>query len=75
MKKYLFKISALVLLLTFFSCKESLLDIPQKSVLESDSYYENAGPNEAESLISSIYNQYYAQIEGVAVKSFPELLE
>lgn len=71
MKKYLIKISALFLLLALtFACNEDLLDIPQKSVLVSDIYYETAGPAEAEALISSIYNQYNAQIKGVACKIF-----
>jgi hypothetical protein len=64
----------LILGLTFITCSEDYLDIPQKSVLDSDTYYLNAGPKEAEALISSIYNQYYAQLEGVAVQIFLDVL-
>ena len=70
MKKIIYKISALLLVITIISCNEDLLDIPQKSVLESDSYYENAGPDEAEALIAAIYNQYYSQLEGVSSQIF-----
>ena len=74
MKKYLIKISTLFLGLLLVTCSEDYLDIPQKSVLESDSYYANAGPKEAEALIASLYNQYYSQLEGVTVQIFLDVL-
>lgn len=75
MKKYLIKISALLLGLTItLSCNEELLDIPQKSVLASDEYYKNATPADAETLIAAIYDQYYDQIEGVIPQIFLDVL-
>ncbi|MDR2911034.1 MAG: RagB/SusD family nutrient uptake outer membrane protein [Bacteroidales bacterium] len=75
MKKYLIKISALVLGLTLtFACNEDLLEIPEKGVLDFNKYYTNAGPAEAESLIASIYDQHYGMIEGIATQIFLDVL-
>jgi hypothetical protein len=74
MKKYLMKISALVLLLSLtFGCSEELLDIPQKSVLTFD-YYTNAGPAEAEALGANLYNRYYASVTTVIHNMFLDIL-
>ncbi|MBN2636872.1 MAG: RagB/SusD family nutrient uptake outer membrane protein [Prolixibacteraceae bacterium] len=74
MKKYLINILPLFLGLILITCSEDYLDIPQKSVLESQSYYENAGPDEAEALIAAIYDQYYTGMEGVSSQIFLDVL-
>ncbi|MDR2910499.1 MAG: RagB/SusD family nutrient uptake outer membrane protein [Bacteroidales bacterium] len=75
MKKYLIKISALVLGLTLtFACNEDLLEIPQKGVVDLATYYQNAGPDEAEALMVAIYNRYYSNIDGVVQKMFLDIL-
>ena len=74
MKKYSNKILAIFLGLTLITCSEDYLDIPQKSVLESNSYYQNAGPDEAEALIAALYDQYYEGMEGVSSQIFLDVL-
>ena len=71
MKKYIY---ALFLVLILASCEQSLLDIEQKSVLNLDSYYATAGPVEAESLISAVYNSYYGTLNGVSQILFLDML-
>lgn len=75
MKKYLIKISAFVIGLALtFACNEDLLEIQQKSVVDLETYYQNAGPDEAEALIAAIYNRYYISIENVVPKMFLDIL-
>ena len=71
MKKYIYGI---FLALILAACSQDLLDIEQKSVLALDTYYANAGPAEAESLIASVYNTYYASLNGVSQILFLDML-
>ena len=64
MKKINIALSALLLGLAVCSCQKEL-DIPQKSVLTIDSYYENAGPEEAEALIAAVYKNFYSGVNGI----------
>lgn len=64
----------LILVLLFASCNQDLLEIEQKSALSSESYYANAGPKEAESLISFVYNRYYSSLNGVSQILFLDML-
>ena len=61
MKKLTIYLSALVLGLAAVSC-ESQLNIPQKSVLSYDTYYAEAGPDEADQLIAAVYRTYYSNV-------------
>jgi len=56
------------------SCNQDSLEIPQKSVIDLEEFYKNAGPNEAEQLISSIYDQFYEQIQGITTQIFLDVL-
>jgi len=71
MKKYIYGI---FLALILAACSQDLLDIEQKSVLALDTYYAKAGPVEAESLIASVYNTYYATLNGVSQILFLDML-
>jgi hypothetical protein len=59
MKKYLLIFTVLVLSLTFNSCDQNTLDIPQRGAIDADSYYANATDANAQALIAFIYKQVY----------------
>lgn len=56
------------------SCDQDLLDIEQKSALSVDSYYAKATAKEAESLIASVYDIYYSNLNGVSQILFLDML-
>ena len=58
MKKIILIASTLLAAISFSSCVKEL-DIPQKGTLELDTYYAEAGPEEAEKLIARVYNDYF----------------
>ena len=64
MKKISIILSVIMLGFGLASC-ESQLDIPQKSVLDFGDYYANAGDEEAEQLIASVYRSYYNNVRAV----------
>lgn len=60
-------IIAMILGLFATSCQDSLT-IPQKNVYDTEEYYKNATPNDAEKLIASVYRQIFRyQDVGVAM--------
>jgi len=61
MKKIFYFVSALVLGLSLVSCEKEL-DIPQKSVLDLDTFYAEAGADEADQLIATVYRNFYTSV-------------
>jgi hypothetical protein len=49
------------MILTINSCNQDLLDIPQRGVINTDEYYENASDADARALIAYIYKQIYQE--------------
>ena len=64
----------LFIVLILASCEQDLLDIKQKSALPLDDYYANAGPEEAEALIASVYNRLFNNVYGIATTIFLDVL-
>lgn len=62
MKKYIFILLALASALTTASCADQL-DISQKSAIETEKYYREAGPEEAEALIAAVYRRVTAMYD------------
>ena len=54
--KKIYLLLALAAGLACTSCAD-MLDIPQKSAIETDKYYQEAGPEEAEALIAAVYRR------------------
>jgi hypothetical protein len=61
MKKYIF--SLLIIAVTLFpACNEDLLDIPQKGVIDIDSFYQT--DEDAESALTNLYAEFITNIGG-----------
>lgn len=73
MKKSILYLSVFALGLTLASCAEQL-DIPQKSVLDLATYYETAGPEEAEALVARIHKQYFSGVMGIPTVCLLDIL-
>ena len=73
MKKIILLASTLLVALSFASCEKEL-EIPQKGTLELDSYYEEAGPEEAERLIARVYNDIFNGPKGAQGSLFLDMI-
>ena len=73
MKKIILLASTLLAALSFASCEKEL-EIPQKGTLELDSYYEEAGPEEAERLIARVYNDFFNGPKGAQPSIFLDII-
>ena len=59
--------------LSMASCVKEL-EIPQKGTLELDSYYAEAGPEEAERLIARVYNDFFNGPKGAQPSIFLDII-
>lgn len=59
--------------LSLASCQKEL-EIPQKGTLELDSYYAEAGPEEAERLIARVYNDFFNGPKGAQPSIFLDII-
>ena len=73
MKKIILLASTLLVALSFASCEKEL-EIPQKGTLELDSYYAEAGPEEAERLIARVYNDFFNGPKGAQPSIFLDII-
>lgn len=63
MKKYFIILTSILASVSILaSCSQQLLEIEQHSVIDQDSYYENATDDDALSLIAGIYRYYYTNL-------------
>ena len=62
MKKIILLATTLLLSVSFTSCINKL-ENPQKGAIDFDSYYANAGADEALQLIASAYNKYFGLVD------------
>jgi hypothetical protein len=61
MKKYIFSL-LIVAVALFSACNEDLLDIPQKGVIDIDSFYKT--DEDAESALTNLYAEFITNIGG-----------
>ena len=73
MKKISIILSVILLGLGLASC-EKQLDIPQKSVLDLVTYYETAGPAEAEALNARLHKQFFSGVAGIHTMCLLEII-
>ena len=59
--------------LAFASCEKEL-EIPQKGVLDTETYYAEAGPEEAERLIARVYNDFFNGPKGAQPSIFLDII-
>ena len=62
MKKIIFSVALLSAGMMFTSCSEDMLDIPQKAVSNTDSFYKTDG--DAEEAATAMYARYIEEIGG-----------
>ena len=73
MKKITIIASTLLAALAFASCEKEL-EIPQKGVLDTETYYAEAGPEEAERLIARVYNDFFNGPKGAQPSIFLDII-
>ena len=72
MKQISFVLSIAVLVLAA-SCQKNL-DIPQKSVLDTETFYANATADDAEALIGSVYHLYWGGRDVTCVNGIEKIM-
>ena len=73
MKKIYLALSIAALALVGSSCQKNL-DIPQKSVLDTDIIYENVSVEDAEALIGSVYHLYWGGRDVTCVNGIEKIM-
>ena len=73
MKKVSYILTIAILGVLSASCAKNL-DIPQKSVLSTEDFYANATPEDAESLIASVYKLYWGGRDVTCVNGIEKIL-